>query len=172
MFFHISLERDILVHPRFFGPNLMNTIRQILLSEVEGHCMGRFGFIVAVTGIDSVRGGYVQSGRGLVLYPVKYKAIVFRPFKNEVVDAVITQVTKVGIFCKIGPLTCYISNRSIPADMEFDPNSNPPRYRKKDEDLHLQLEDEIRLKIIGYRVSSQDFFAVGSLLDDFLGRIN
>lgn len=37
----------------------------------------------------------IQPGRGFVLYPVKYKAIVFRPFKGEVVDAVVTQVNKV-----------------------------------------------------------------------------
>lgn len=40
-----------------------------------------------------------SSGRGFVLYPVKYKAIVFRPFKGQVVDAVVNQVNKVS-----GPL--------------------------------------------------------------------
>ena len=35
------------------------------------------------------------SGRGYVIFPVKYHAIVFRPFKHEVVEAIITQVTKV-----------------------------------------------------------------------------
>ena len=40
----------------------------------------------------------IQSGRGYCSYPVKYKAIVFRPFKNEVVDAVVSQVTKVIIY--------------------------------------------------------------------------
>lgn len=36
-----------------------------------------------------------QPGQGFVVYPVKYKAIVFRPFKGEVLDAVVTQVNKV-----------------------------------------------------------------------------
>ena len=35
----------------------------------------------------------IQPGRGFVLYPIKYKAIVFRPFKNEVVDGIVTQVS-------------------------------------------------------------------------------
>lgn len=40
-------------------------------------------------------------GRGFVLYPVKYKAIVFRPFKGQVVDAVVNQVNKVRAwFCR------------------------------------------------------------------------
>ena len=36
--------------------------------------------------------GIIQPGQGFVVYPVKYKAIVFRPFKGEVLDAVVTQV--------------------------------------------------------------------------------
>ncbi|KFO72581.1 DNA-directed RNA polymerase II subunit RPB7, partial [Cuculus canorus] len=71
----ISLEHEILLHPRYFGPNLLTTVKQKLFTEVEGTCTG--------------------NGRGFVLYPVKYKAIVFRPFKGEVVDAVVTQVNKV-----------------------------------------------------------------------------
>jgi len=47
---------------------------------------------------------------GFVVYPVKYTAIVFRPFKGEVVDAVVTQVNKVGMFAEIGPLSCFISH--------------------------------------------------------------
>lgn len=51
--------------------------------------------MIAVTTIDNIGAGLIQHGRGFVVYPVKYKAIVFRPFKGEVLDAVVTQVNKV-----------------------------------------------------------------------------
>lgn len=35
------------------------------------------------------------------MYNVKYKAIVFRPFKGEVLDAVVTQVNKVMLLLVI-----------------------------------------------------------------------
>lgn len=54
--------------------------------------------MIAVTTIDNIGAGVIQPGRGFVLYPVKYKAIVFRPFKGEVVDAVVTQVNKVRLY--------------------------------------------------------------------------
>lgn len=38
-----------------------------------------------------------------------HKAVVFRPFKGEVLDAQVTRVNKVGIFTQIGPLACFIS---------------------------------------------------------------
>lgn len=36
-------------------------------------CAYRYGYIVAVTTIDSIGLGMIQPGRGFVLYPVKYK---------------------------------------------------------------------------------------------------
>ncbi|XP_044537951.1 DNA-directed RNA polymerase II subunit RPB7 [Gracilinanus agilis] len=168
----ISLEHEILLHPRYFGPNLLNTVKQKLFTEVEGTCTGKYGFVIAVTTIDNIGAGVIQPGRGFVLYPVKYKAIVFRPFKGEVVDAVVTQVNKVGLFTEIGPMSCFISRHSIPSEMEFDPNSNPPCYKTVDEDIVIQQDDEIRLKIVGTRVDKNDIFAIGSLMDDYLGLVS
>lgn len=34
---------------------------------------------------------------------------MFRPFKGEVLDAVVTKVNKVGMFTQIGPLSCFVS---------------------------------------------------------------
>nr|XP_028566354.1 DNA-directed RNA polymerase II subunit RPB7 isoform X1 [Podarcis muralis] len=135
-------------------------------------CFTMYGFVIAVTTIDNIGAGVIQPGRGFVLYPVKYKAIVFRPFKGEVVDAVVTQVNKVGLFTEIGPMSCFISRHSIPSEMEFDPNSNPPCYKTVDEDIVIQQDDEIRLKIVGTRVDKNDIFAIGSLMDDYLGLVS
>ena len=40
MFYHISLDHEILLHPRYFGPQLMDTVKQKLFTEVEGTCTG------------------------------------------------------------------------------------------------------------------------------------
>lgn len=61
--------------------------------------VSRYGFVIAVTTIDSIGAGLIQPGQGFVVYPVKYKAIVFRPFKGEVLDAIVTQVNKVRTLC-------------------------------------------------------------------------
>lgn len=42
MLFQISLEHEILLHPRYFGPQLMDTVRQMLFTEVEGTCTGKW----------------------------------------------------------------------------------------------------------------------------------
>lgn len=95
MFFHIVLERTMLLHPRFFGPKLRDTLTTQLLQDVEGRCDGKNGFIVAVTNVDPKGAGEITSGTGMVKFPVSYNALVFRPFKGEVLECVVTQVFKV-----------------------------------------------------------------------------
>lgn len=63
--------------------------------------------MIAVTTIDNIGAGIIQPGQGFVVYPVKYKAIVFRPFKGEVLDAFVTQVNKVRIPEVIWELLVY-----------------------------------------------------------------
>ena len=38
--------------------------------------------------------------------------------------------------------------------MQFCPNVNPPCYKSKEEDVVIQADDEIRLKIVGTRVDA------------------
>jgi len=172
MFYHMSMDHEIILHPQYFGPKLLDTVKQKLFTEVEGTCTGKYGFVIAVTTIDKIGAGTILPGQGFVVYPVKYTAIVFRPFKGEVLDAVVTQVNKVGMFAEIGPLSCFISHHSIPSDMEFDPAGQPPCYKSKEEDMVIKQDDEIRLKIVGTRIDANGIFAIGTLMDDYLGLIS
>lgn len=89
----------------------METVKQKLYTEVEGTCTGKYGFVIAVTAINSIGAGVIQPGQGFVVYPIKYKAIVFRPFKGEVLDAVVTQVNKVN--------SCLPMNKQISETNNF-----------------------------------------------------
>lgn len=52
---------------------------------------------MAITGIESVGKGLIRDGTGFVTFPVKYQCVVFRPFKGEILEAVVTMVNKVKI---------------------------------------------------------------------------
>jgi len=100
---------------------------------------------------------------------VKFKAIVFRPFKNEVVDAIVSQVTKMGFFAEVGPLQVFISKHLIPADMSFDAAANPPCFVSDDGSVKIEKDCEVRLKVVGTRVDANEIFSIGSIKEDFLG---
>ncbi|GKV38398.1 hypothetical protein SLEP1_g46313 [Rubroshorea leprosula] len=59
---------------------------------------GQHGFVVAITGIENIGKGLIHDGTGFVTFPVKYQCLVFRPFKGEILEAVVTMVNKVTVF--------------------------------------------------------------------------
>jgi DNA-directed RNA polymerase II subunit RPB7 len=170
MFYHLQLNHELSLHPRYFGDQLLETVKQKLYCDVEGTCTGKHGFVIAITQIEDIGDGIIQSSTGFATYQLRFKAVVFRPFKNEVLDGIVEQVNKVGIFLKTGPLSCFISRHSIPNDMEFD--ATTVCYKTSDETLVIQAQTQIRYKVVGTRVDASDIFAIGTLMDDYLGPLN
>lgn len=171
MFFHIVLERNMQLHPRHFGPHLRDKLVAKLMKDVEGTCSGRHGFVVAITGVEDIGKGLIREGTGFVTFPVKYQCVVFRPFKGEILEAVVTMVNKMGFFAEAGPVQIFVSNHLIPDDMEFQ-SGDVPNYTTSDGSVKIQKESEVRLKIIGTRVDATEIFCIGTIKDDFLGVIS
>ncbi|KAL3320009.1 DNA-directed RNA polymerase II subunit RPB7 [Cichlidogyrus casuarinus] len=155
----------------YFGPKLKDAIKFKLFSDVEGHCSGKYGFIIAVTNIEHIGDGMLPPGRGYVRYPITFRAIVFRPFKGEVLDAIVKSTNKIGVFAEAGPLNIFISKHSIPQNIKFEGLDVRDENEDEDDDnmQFVQIEDVIRVRIIGLRVDSSDIFAVGTLMAHYLG---
>lgn len=77
---------------------MLEIIEAKLHSDVQGTCTGKYGFIIAVLEIIDVGPGIVLPGNGQAEFQTRYKAIVFKPFKGEVLDGVVTNVLRVNSF--------------------------------------------------------------------------
>ena len=105
--------------------------------------------------------GVLQSNSGYAQFKIQYKAIVFKPFKNQVVDGIVTTVNKIGFWADIGPLKVFVSSHLIPSYFKFDPNSNPPAYvgetqEINEESIRIQENETVRLRIVGTRVDATE----------------
>jgi DNA-directed RNA polymerase II subunit RPB7 len=69
---------------------------------------------------EDVSPGKVQDTTGEVIFKVKFKALVFKPYKNEVLDGIVAEVNSDGIFIESGPLRSFISKAVIIIDCVFD----------------------------------------------------
>ncbi|WZZ21633.1 hypothetical protein YC2023_123020 [Brassica napus] len=137
-----------------------------ILKPADRRPRGRHGFVVAITGIESVGNGLVRNGTAFVTFPVKYQCVVFRPFKGQIFEAVVTLVNKMGFFAEAGPVQIFVSKHLIPDDMEFQAG-DMPKYTTSDGSVKIQKECEVRLKIIGTRVDATEIFCVGTIKDDY-----
>jgi len=170
MFFIKELTHTILLHPSYFGPRMLQYLESKLYADVEGTCSGQFGYIIAVVSILDIGKGMVMSGSGQAEFVTRYRAIVFKPFKGEVVDGVVKDVSKMGFFADVGPLQVFVSQQLIHPDMKYDPTSNPPSFAS--EDQIIEKGTKVRLKIVGTRVDATEIFAIGTIKEDHLGVID
>jgi hypothetical protein len=89
-----NLHEVITLHPSYLTPNLQNQLINLLHNKVEGSCSGQLGYVIAVLQVlDPGRGKVVDGG---VEFNIHYQAMVYRPFRGEVVDGVVGSVNKVG----------------------------------------------------------------------------
>ncbi len=108
MFFVKDLEHRIDLHPSFFSSSASTFIRDKLYQDVEGTNTGTH-MIIAVLSIDDVSEPKIAPGTGFAQYQVGYRALVWRPFRGEVVDGLVTSVVGNGFFVDVGGLSVFVS---------------------------------------------------------------
>merc|ERR1712151_645098 len=91
----------------------------------EGRVVPGTGLVIAIANSQASDKGKLQEGTGLVMVPMKYKAVVLQLYKNEVVDCEVVEVNKLGFFGEIGPVRVFVSKSSLPEG-----------WRYSEEDIH------------------------------------
>lgn len=166
MFFLHNLERRVTLHPSYFGKNMHELVTGKLLRDVEGTCNGSY-YIITIMDTFDISDGRILPGSGLAEFIVKYRAVVWRPFRGETIDAVAVSVNVHGFFAHAGPLQIFVSSHSIPSNMKWDPNSTPPSYH--DDDDTITVGSHVRIKMVGTRSDIASIWAIGSIKEDYLG---
>ncbi|OIR57096.1 MAG: DNA-directed RNA polymerase II subunit rpb7 [Amphiamblys sp. WSBS2006] len=168
MFLLKELTKDLFLEPRHIAPGIEAFLHRELFASTEGSCRGLHGYIVAVLDIKEISKGKINDITGEACFTVRYTALLLRPIKNEVVDALVTDVHKMGFFCEIGPLKIFVSTHQIPDGFFFDA-SGAPSFQNTEHNIRIEKKEHIRLRIIGLRIDANDIFAVGSIKEDYLG---
>lgn len=174
MFFYKRLKKELLLEPMYLGPNLMTLVRDRIISEVEGTCLGNLGYVVSIQGIneEDIRPGFIDNDTGSVNVVVWYSAILFRPFTSEIVDAVVTSASdSQGFFCKVGPMSIFVSHLAVPDDIKFD-TVREDCWVSAQGDVEIREGSLVRLRIMGLTVEANLIRGVGSMRDNYTGLID
>lgn len=102
---------------------------------------------------------------------VSYSAVLFRPFKNEVLDAVCTLATSEhGIMCRTGPCEIFVSHLQMPEDIKFN-HERGDCWVSDDETSTISDGTVVRLRVLGTVLDAGAIKVVGTLNDSFLGQV-
>lgn len=84
MFFLHELEHIVTLHPSFLGPRVNDYIERQLINDLEGTFNGKFLIVCILSSMDISEGRVVPS-TSQSEFVVHYKAVVWKPFKGEIV---------------------------------------------------------------------------------------
>ena len=171
VFFKKRLTRVVYVHPQHLGPRLREHIKARTQDDVQSAAMGTVsgvGFVVLVLQIkdDMISRGTIDHLTGLTRFEVSYDAIVFRPFRNEVLDATAKVCTAQGVFAEAGPLDLFISRHYIPQEYEF--RAEEAAWASTDTSAVIRAGTELRVKVLGANATGA-VAAIGTINEPFLG---
>nr|AJA90768.1 DNA-directed RNA polymerase IV seventh largest subunit [Ephedra trifurca] len=174
MFFEIELSRNVVVQPQKLYTGFLqkrSIILQLMSDITQIKADEEHGYYVALTTLEGVGEAKIRPMTGAVVFPVKFKCIVFRPLKNEVLVGEVQNVTKVGVLMSCGPMKELFIHSQFVGGFEFIQGHNPV-LRKQD--LTIEKGTKLRFKLMSLKWVERDrmFRALGTLAGDYLGPID
>ncbi|WPG97391.1 Hypothetical protein R9X50_00016600 [Acrodontium crateriforme] len=167
MFFVKTLEHRIPLHPSYFASDAQQHILAKLYADKEGSNTGT-ELIIAIIDVEDISEPKVVPGTGQAEYDVSYRAIVWRPFKGEVVDALVTNVVSTGFFADVGGMKVFVSKSMIPPQLKYTVDGSTPSFTDNAEQT-VERNSQVRIRIKGIRSEIGAMFAIGSIREDYLG---
>ena len=165
------MRKDILLEPMYLGPDMRKHCEQQVTEEVEGKCMGKYGYVIRAIGIDEIAPGFIDNDNGSVSINILYSCIMLRPFKNEVLDTTIFNAADdSGFFACVGPLEIYVHKYNMPEDMHFNHNTGDS-WVSEDGTIDIKDGSVVRLRIIGVSIDAGQMNAIGTIKDPYLGQL-
>ena len=112
MFLLKTLYSIVTLRPMDFTRDIRDKIRHNIIGSVEGSLVTPHGYIICVSEILKIMPLQVNE-EGHALFKVKYNALIFKPYKNEVIDVVVDDVRDDGINTNAGFFSVFLSTEDI-----------------------------------------------------------
>jgi len=169
MFFWRTMKRTILMHPASFGPRLEEEVYKALVQSVQGVLDRQFGFVIFIVHMLPLDPGMVQEG-GYAKYDVEYEAVMFKPFRHEVLEGVVCAVDSLGVKVRIGPMDAFVYKDMMPSELNYDETSGRWTDPAATTSM-IEMGSRLRLKLTGYKNDNTEIFGVGTIRELGLGPV-
>lgn len=143
----IEIEDTVRVPPENFGVKLEDGLKKILAEKYEGKIDRDIGAIVLLIDAKTDGIGKVIPGDGAAYYETVFKALVYKPELQEVIDGEVIEIVEFGAFVRLGPLDGLVHVSQIADDfLNYDPKGS--RFVGKASSKVLQESDKVRARIV------------------------
>jgi len=146
----ITVEDYIRVPPSAFNEPMEKIAYEQLRASYEGKVDRELGIFITVFDVKVDKRGVIVYGDGATYHKVSFKAMVFVPLINEVVEGDVVDIKEYGAYVRIGPLTAFVHRSQVMDEnvVLFDRQSGVfmgERNRQK----RVGRGDVVRARIVG-----------------------
>ncbi|XP_031120683.1 DNA-directed RNA polymerase III subunit RPC8-like [Ipomoea triloba] len=146
-------------HTLRLPPHLLNlALNEAIKGELEGlfvdKVIAQLGLCISVYDIRSIDGGFIFPGDGASTYTVKFRLIIFRPFRGEVIAARLKESNAQGLRLSLG----FFDDIYVPAVLMPNPSHSEPDPESRNqvrwiweyegEKYPIDGTDEIRFRVL------------------------
>ena len=143
----VEIEDTVRVPPGMFGDLLEKVLRQLLAEKYEGKLDRDLGAVVLVIDAKTDGIGKVIPGDGAAYYNAVFKALVYKPDLQEVIDGEVIEIVEFGAFVRLGPLDGLVHVSQIADDfLNYDQKGS--RFVGKASKKTLAEGDKVRARIV------------------------
>ncbi|WP_232203733.1 DNA-directed RNA polymerase [Caldivirga maquilingensis] len=146
----ITVEDYIRVPPSVFNEPIDKIAYEQLRSNYEGKVDRELGVFIAVFDVKVDKRGVIVYGDGATYHKVSFKALVFVPLINEIVEGDVVDVKEYGAHVRIGALTAFIHRSQVMDEnvVLFDRQSGV-FMGEKNRQKKVGRGDVVRARIVG-----------------------
>jgi DNA-directed RNA polymerase subunit E' len=103
--YYLDQRRDVVrIPPQRLSPKLESVLTELAQQQFEGKLVGGQDLTVVIRDVRPIGEGHIIHGDGGVYQEVEYRALMFRPEIQEVVEGAVVEIRKFGAFVRFGPL--------------------------------------------------------------------
>jgi DNA-directed RNA polymerase subunit E' len=171
----LTMEDYVRISPARFGEPIERVALEELRDSYEGRIERDVGIYIAVFDVEVSKRGVIIFGDGATYNKVRFKALVFTPLNNEVIEGEVVMTEDFGAFVRIGPVDGLIHRTQMMEDnvVLYDKQSGSfvgEKSRRK-----IGKGDVVRARIVGVSyvtAGNRDMVRISlTLRQPFLGKL-
>ncbi|MFW9915354.1 MAG: DNA-directed RNA polymerase [Candidatus Thorarchaeota archaeon] len=171
LYYVTNIEETLRIPPNRFGEQVEEVLLDLCRQKYENTVAPQTGMIVAVSEVHPLSHGRIIPGDGAVYMDVEFQALTFKPLDGEIVEGEVVEVTKFGVFIRIGctDALCHVSQLADDY-FSFSPGSKGILVGRES-GRDLRLGDKVRTKVITASVDHVSMKIAVSMRQKGLGAI-
>ncbi len=159
MFYLTNLSKELSIFPHDLGKDIEYIISQ-RITNLEGSIVGENGYIVSIIEFSQKGEGSIDNETGRVNFKIDYKAITFKPSKEEILFTEVKYINEHGFYCTIGPMTVFVSKYRSPGYI-YDSEKNIWFNDK----IKIDVKNIISIEIIATKINTTEITCLGKISD-------